>query len=135
MRPGPPSSSRRRPARRQQHQHTYNITSNRHNHHHGILGDIGRVNTWAILFLLLLVSGTCLALIETSYNQLDHMESKRIDQHATSKSLILDRSNRKPRNLTIGYLTAIKGGLKDRQGLAISGAISMALDEVCLFFF
>lgn len=33
-------------------------------------------------------------------------------------------------NLTIGYLTAIKGGLKDRQGLAISGALSMALDDV-----
>ncbi|KAK2576982.1 hypothetical protein KPH14_011945 [Odynerus spinipes] len=37
---------------------------------------------------------------------------------------------RKSQNLTIGYLTAIKGGLKDRQGLAISGALSMALDEI-----
>lgn len=36
----------------------------------------------------------------------------------------------KSHNLTIGYLTAIKGGLKDRQGLAISGALSMALDEI-----
>lgn len=38
-----------------------------------------------------------------------------------------------PPNLTplvIGYLTAIKGDLKDRQGLAISGALTMALDEV-----
>lgn len=33
-------------------------------------------------------------------------------------------------NLTVGYLTAIKGVLKDRQGLAISGALTMALDEV-----
>lgn len=32
--------------------------------------------------------------------------------------------------LTVGYLTAIKGDLKDRQGLAISGALSMALDEI-----
>lgn len=32
--------------------------------------------------------------------------------------------------LTVGYLTAIKGELKDRQGLAISGALSMALDEI-----
>lgn len=32
--------------------------------------------------------------------------------------------------LTIGYLTAIKGELKDRQGLAISGALTLALDEV-----
>lgn len=36
----------------------------------------------------------------------------------------------KKKNLTVGYLTAIKGELKDRQGLAVSGAISMALDEV-----
>ncbi|KYN16072.1 Guanylate cyclase 32E [Trachymyrmex cornetzi] len=35
-----------------------------------------------------------------------------------------------PMNLTIGYLPAIKGGLKDRQGLAISGAITIALNEI-----
>lgn len=32
--------------------------------------------------------------------------------------------------LTLGYLTAIKGDLKDKQGLAISGAITIAIDEV-----
>lgn len=32
--------------------------------------------------------------------------------------------------LTMGYLTAIKGDLKDKQGLAISGAITIAIDEV-----
>lgn len=32
--------------------------------------------------------------------------------------------------LVIGYLTAIKGELKDRQGLSISGALTMALDQV-----
>lgn len=32
--------------------------------------------------------------------------------------------------LTVGYLTATKGELKDKQGLAISGALTMALDEV-----
>lgn len=32
--------------------------------------------------------------------------------------------------LTVGYLTAAKGELKDRQGLAISGALTMALDEI-----
>lgn len=32
--------------------------------------------------------------------------------------------------LTIGYLTAVKGDLKDRQGLAVSGALTLALDEV-----
>lgn len=37
-------------------------------------------------------------------------------------------------SLTIGYLPSIKGELRDRQGLAISGALSMALDEVCQIF-
>lgn len=36
----------------------------------------------------------------------------------------------KKKKLTIGYLTAIKGELKDRQGLAVSGAMTMALEEV-----
>lgn len=34
--------------------------------------------------------------------------------------------------ITVGYLTAITGELKDKQGLAISGALTMALDEVCV---
>lgn len=34
------------------------------------------------------------------------------------------------RNLTIGYLTAAKGNLENRQGLAISGALTLALKEV-----
>ncbi|VVD03545.1 unnamed protein product, partial [Leptidea sinapis] len=33
-------------------------------------------------------------------------------------------------NLTIGYLPSIKGELRDRQGLAISGALSLALEEI-----
>lgn len=36
----------------------------------------------------------------------------------------------KKKVLTVGYLTAIKGELKDRQGLAVSGAVTMALNEV-----
>ncbi|KAI9581516.1 receptor-type guanylate cyclase Gyc76C-like isoform X1 [Glossina fuscipes] len=32
--------------------------------------------------------------------------------------------------ITVGYLTAITGELKDKQGLAISGALTMALDEI-----
>ncbi|KAL5292996.1 hypothetical protein ACFFRR_011640 [Megaselia abdita] len=32
--------------------------------------------------------------------------------------------------LPVGYLTAIRGDLKSRQGLTVSGAITMALDEV-----
>ncbi|VEN37483.1 unnamed protein product [Callosobruchus maculatus] len=36
----------------------------------------------------------------------------------------------KKKTLNVGYLTAVKGELKERQGLQISGAISMALKEV-----
>lgn len=32
--------------------------------------------------------------------------------------------------LVVGFLPAIKGDLKERQGLAISGAMKMALDEI-----
>ncbi|CAG9815672.1 unnamed protein product [Phaedon cochleariae] len=32
--------------------------------------------------------------------------------------------------LTVGYLTAVKGDMKERQGRQISGAVKMALDEV-----
>lgn len=34
------------------------------------------------------------------------------------------------KDLTIGYLTAIKGELRDRQGLIASGAVQMAVEEV-----
>lgn len=40
------------------------------------------------------------------------------------------QASREPLNLTVGYLTAIKGGLNDRKGLAISGAVSIALEEI-----
>ena len=44
---------------------------------------------------------------------------------------ITDRDKHKKKTvLTVGYLTAIKGELRDKQGLAISGALTMALDEV-----
>lgn len=36
----------------------------------------------------------------------------------------------KKKQLTVGYMTAIKGELKDRQGLAVSGALALALEEV-----
>lgn len=38
-------------------------------------------------------------------------------------------ANVKKTDLSVGYLTAIKGNVKDRQGLAISGAITMALGK------
>lgn len=33
-------------------------------------------------------------------------------------------------NITVGYLPSIRGELRDRQGLAISGACSMAIEAV-----
>lgn len=47
-------------------------------------------------------------------------------------ALLAPRAAAPPKTtLTLGYLTAIKGNAKDRQGLAISGAFSMVLDQVC----
>lgn len=40
------------------------------------------------------------------------------------------RDSRNRTILNVGYLTAITGELKDKQGLAISGALTLALDEV-----
>ncbi|XP_076266824.1 receptor-type guanylate cyclase Gyc76C-like isoform X1 [Rhynchophorus ferrugineus] len=41
-----------------------------------------------------------------------------------------ESSNGNKTTLVLGYLTAVKGELKERQGLAISGAISMAVEEI-----
>jgi guanylate cyclase len=50
---------------------------------------------------------------------------------ATVSFLTVAASQFSPKTvLNVGYLTAIKGDTKDRQGLAISGAIQMALEEV-----
>lgn len=38
------------------------------------------------------------------------------------------------RDLTIGYLTAAKGSLNNRQGLSISGALTLALKEASIPF-
>lgn len=48
--------------------------------------------------------------------------------HAVPSFKPVDKRNKTA--LTVGYLTAIKGELKDKQGLAISGALTYALDEV-----
>ncbi|XP_045484741.1 receptor-type guanylate cyclase Gyc76C-like [Pieris rapae] len=42
----------------------------------------------------------------------------------------VDAQIHKKFNITIGYLPSIKGELRSRQGLAISGALSMALEEI-----
>lgn len=108
MRPGPPvQPSHRRPPRRQ-HPHQQQLHQERdrqrQRQHRLYLPQQPRANGGSprALLVLLLLASSPLVLVQAEKKQ----------------------------NLTIGYLTAIKGGLKDRQGLAISGALSMALDEV-----
>lgn len=64
--------------------------------------------------------------------------SKHVDDeahgHLMVESLKAEPLYKKMKNLTVGYLTAIKGELKVRQGLAVSGAFTMALDEVSFSF-
>lgn len=49
-------------------------------------------------------------------------------QKLTARDLKTEDKNHT--KLTVGYLTAVKGALKERQGIQISGAITMALDDV-----
>ncbi|KAL6264990.1 hypothetical protein P5V15_005082, partial [Pogonomyrmex californicus] len=152
MRPGPPvQPSRRRPPRRQHPYHQQQLHRKRNRqqqqqerrrprplpqpHSHG-----SRV----LLVLLLLVSNpvvlgqveppespAALAAPATQCQQVVPTVSS-VSQKSSLwwGSNDTSSSSVQPRSLTIGYLTAIKGGLKDRQGLAISGALSMALEEV-----
>lgn len=53
--------------------------------------------------------------------------------HLSVENLKQELLYKKMKNLTVGYLTAIKGELKVRQGLAVSGAFTMALEEVSFF--
>ena len=46
--------------------------------------------------------------------------------------LIVERDKNNRTIINVGYLTALTGELKDKQGLAISGALTMALDEVII---
>ncbi|XP_076387210.1 receptor-type guanylate cyclase Gyc76C isoform X1 [Megachile rotundata] len=131
MRPGPPvQPSRRRPPRRQElHQER-----NRRHRQDQLQPRRPRSNgssSRALLVLLLLASSPLvLGLAEPP--GLPGAEWQQALSRQTYPKSTFGRSiqPRKQQNLTIGYLTAIKGGLKDRQGLAISGAFSMALDEI-----
>lgn len=136
MRPGPPITSRRRPPRRQQLSHRLNRSKSQ-------VQQIKRQITNKAFFLLfLLVSNPILALAEPppnnaplsslgSNNDQIHRKCFSSDGDQRYYSLpISEGAPRKLQNLTIGYLTAVKGVMKDRQGLAISGALSMALDEI-----
>ncbi|XP_077268386.1 receptor-type guanylate cyclase Gyc76C [Temnothorax americanus] len=116
MHPGPPINqpSRRRPRRRQ------------HPRHQQLQQE--RNLQRAFLVLLLLASIGVAARAEPS----ESPTAPAACRQAFHKNLWSASNDTavQPRNLTIGYLTAIKGGLKDRQGLAISGALTMALDEI-----
>lgn len=72
---------------------------------------------WRFQLLLSLLIGTVITVL-------------RIDPVLGAKQHSQDTTIYKKTELTVGYLTAIKGELKDRQGLAISGALTMALEEV-----
>ena len=139
MRPGPPNTSRRRPPRRQQLPHRLHRSQSQ-------VQQIKRPisNSQAFFLLFLLASNPILALADpppatalpglVSNDQLNRKcPSPKEGQRQNLP--VSEKAPRKPHNLTIGYLTAIKGVMKDRQGLAISGALSMALDEVFLLFF
>ncbi|XP_019756594.2 receptor-type guanylate cyclase Gyc76C isoform X1 [Dendroctonus ponderosae] len=68
-------------------------------------------------------------------NQFSDGDSHFIDEsHELRENLTVGDLKKEPMaekvKLILGYLTAVKGDLKERQGLAISGAISMAVEEI-----
>ncbi|KAL0119212.1 hypothetical protein PUN28_009653 [Cardiocondyla obscurior] len=140
MRPGPPiQPSRRRPLRRQ-HPHQQQLRRERKSQQQArlrshLLPRPRNHGSRALLMLLVLASNSLVlaqaeppepsAASAASTTQCQQVSTT----HRNVWSAINDTAIQS-RNLTIGYLTAIKGGLKDRQGLAISGALTMALDEI-----
>lgn len=122
MRPGPPvQPSRRRPPRRQE-------VPQERNRRHRLDQPL---RSRALLVLLLLASSPLVLGLAEPPGLPGAEWQQALSRQAYPKSTVTRAIQpRKQQNLTIGYLTAIKGGLKDRQGLAISGAFSMALDEV-----
>ncbi|KFB47431.1 AGAP012163-PA-like protein [Anopheles sinensis] len=60
--------------------------------------------------------------------QLQHSSGSYITKEPVDSPHQKFRNNRTV--LTLGYLTAIKGNLLEKQGLTISGALTMALDEI-----
>lgn len=143
MRPGPPvQPSRRRPPRRQ-HPHQQQLYRERNQQQQqqqerrrSRLLPRPRGHDSRTLLVLLLLASNPLVLTQAEPPESSAAlaaPTTQCQQVSTTHSNLWSASNDKaiqPRNLTIGYLTAIKGGLKDRQGLAISGALTMALDEV-----
>ncbi|XP_076290712.1 receptor-type guanylate cyclase Gyc76C isoform X2 [Lasioglossum baleicum] len=117
MRPGPPvQPSRRRPPRRQELDQERNRRHRQDHQQQPVHPRPYGSSSRALLVLLLLASSPLVLGLAAS------PESPGAERQPANQT--------KVKNLTIGYLTAIKGGLKDRQGLGISGAFSMALDEI-----
>ncbi|CAK9810128.1 Receptor-type guanylate cyclase Gyc76C [Anthophora plagiata] len=131
MRPGPPvQPSRRRPPRRQEVPQERNRRHRQDQLHPLRPRSLG--NSFRALLVLLLLASSPLVLGLAEPPGLPGAEWQQALSRQTYPKSSFTRAiqPRKQQNLTIGYLTAIKGGLKDRQGLAISGAFSMALDEI-----
>ncbi|XP_066598422.1 receptor-type guanylate cyclase Gyc76C-like [Prorops nasuta] len=129
MRSGPLAEpSRRRPPRRQ------DPPASKHRQHPQRIppGSNGSRILLILSLLLLASSPIVLALPEPPPGLSGPEWYQDLQTRDQPKSALMRNSihHNHQRNLTIGYLTAIKGGLKDRQGLAISGALSMALDEI-----
>lgn len=102
MRPGPPEPSCRRPPRRQPR-----LTA--------------AACSLQAIFVLLLAAAP--------YPTFGNVSGAAFTAAAEQK-IQPRNASRAPLNLTVGYLPAVRGDLNDRKGLAISGAISIALEEV-----
>ncbi|KMR01873.1 guanylate cyclase 32e-like protein [Lasius niger] len=135
MRPGPPVQPSRRRSPRRQHPHQQQLhrerdRKQRQEQHpgpsHHLLPPRPRVNGPRALLVLLLLASSPLVLGQAQEPPGRSTTAPSVQPNTT----VQHNTTGPPLNLTIGYLTAIKGGLKDRQGLAISGALSMALDEI-----
>jgi len=150
MRPGPPvQPSRRRPPRRQHPQQLHRKRDQQQQqqqqqqHRLHLLRANGSGSPRALLVLLLLASSPLVLgepessgpVVQQQIQQQILVSSSHKDRSRSADSADTAIGASQLRNLTIGYLTAIKGGLKDRQGLAISGALTMALAEVGGAFF
>lgn len=83
---------------------------------------------WRFQLFLSLLIGTVITVL-----LIDPVVGAKHPQYIPSHSHQEDTTIYKKTVLTVGYLTAIKGDLKDKQGLAISGALTMALEEVSHF--
>lgn len=98
----------------------------------------GAMTRWPSLLLLLLSVAAAFRTADTTCDGANHSGSLVSSSGGSSgcsdaySSVELYPADVPPNQtpLVIGYMTAIKGELKDRQGLAISGALTMALDEV-----